>query len=270
VLGDTLEKIAYEKAGIIKEGVPVVSAPQEEEAILVIEEICRKKKANLVLVGRDWIWEQGEADLEGQEFGIKRRDARGEVGRFWIPLIGKHQLINATVAIASVHQLHRYGIAIPKRSIEEGLRLVRWPGRLEILGREPFVVLDCAHNPDSARKLAEALRDYFSYERLLLVFGASADKDIAGMLKALLPLAERIFFTKAKHPRAADPHSLVREALAQGREAFEIQGVAEALCFALEEANLRDLVCVTGSIFVVAEAKEAWLERKGDEMPERD
>ncbi len=287
VLGHTLAQIAREKAGIIKRRVPVVSAPQPPEAMAVIEQVCREREAELVVVGRDWTWETGEANLEGQWFqvmgGTGGAFPAGECGgcpsnplypirydRLWIPLLGRHQLINATLVVAAVEMLRRQGVHIPEASVREGLRRVRWPGRLEVLGRRPFLIVDCAHNADSAQKLAAALRELFAYRDLILVFGASADKDIRGMMRALLPLAREVILTRAHHPRAADPGELREEARSLGWEAAISEDVAGALSQALELAEENDLVCVTGSTFVVAEAREAWAELTGGAMPERD
>ena len=272
LLGETVAQIAREKAGIIKEGVPVVSAPQPPEALSVIEEVCRERGAPLTLVGRDWTWQAREASLEGQKFTV--RGPRSEVRSLWIPLLGRHELINATVAVATIHLLQEQGVVVPPEAVAEGLRRVRWPGRLEILNRRPLLVVDGAHNADSARRLAEALGEYFAYRRLILVFGASADKDIVGMLRELMPRAGALILTQARHPRAADPKWLREQALACGAnppgEVVVVTPVAAALERALALAGKDDLICFTGSLFVVAEAREAWAERRGEGMPERD
>ncbi len=270
ILGDTLAQIAREKAGIIKAGIPVVSAPQAPEAMAIIEEVCRRKGAELTVVGRDWTWKAGEANLEGQWFEAAKGGGQRASGRFWIPLLGRHQLINATVVLAAVEKLREQGIDIPEESVREGLRRVRWPGRLEILSRKPLLVVDCAHNVDSAHKLRVALKELFDYQDLIFIFGASADKDIAGMMRELFPVAGEIIVTKAHHPRAADPHRLEEIASALGYEVTRSNGVDVALNLALELATPQSLICVTGSTFVVAEAREAWFKRSGGRMPECD
>ncbi|HID63745.1 MAG TPA: bifunctional folylpolyglutamate synthase/dihydrofolate synthase [Anaerolineae bacterium] len=292
-LGDTLPLIAGEKAGIIKEGAVVVSVPQSPEAMAVIEETCREKGALLFRVGEQWAWQGGEADLEGQSFTVHLNNppefvlggarqasegARPETfasceprrRRYWIPLLGEHQLTNATAAIAVAELLPGLGVNIPEEAIAQGLRRVRWPGRLEVLSRAPFLVVDGAHNADSAHKLAAALRKYFQYERLILIFGASLDKDIDGMLRELLPLVHRVIVTQARHPRATDVQSLREELLARGCEPLSSHNVAEGLDCALKLAQGRNLICATGSLFVVAEVREAWARRQGVEMMERD
>jgi len=270
ILGETLPLIAREKAGIIKDEAWVVSAPQVPEAMAVIEEVCRGKAAELTVIGRDWTWEAGEANLEGQWFQVSGSGPQVAGRRFWIPLLGRHQLNNATVVVAAMEKLRQRGINVPETSIREGLRRVHWPGRLEILGRRPFVVVDCAHNADSSRKLKAALEELFAYRHLILIFGASADKDIEGMMRELFPLAQQIIVTQARHARAADASALREQALALGWESTASDGLAEALSLALKTADSHDLICATGSVFVVAEAREAWAGMQGSEMPERD
>lgn len=265
ILGETLPLIAREKAGIIKSKALVVSAPQVPEAMAVIEEVCREKDAELTVIGRDWTWEVGEANLEGQWFRVTTNELRVTSYELWIPLLGRHQLINATVVVAAIEKLRQRGINISEASVREGLRQVRWPGRLEILGRRPLVVADCAHNADSAGKLKAALEELFTYRHLILIFGASTDKDIEGMMGELFPLAHQVIVTQARHARAMDSCVLHQKALTLRREVIVSDSVDGALSLALETAGPQDLICVTGSIFVVAEAREAWSKKQGSE-----
>jgi dihydrofolate synthase/folylpolyglutamate synthase len=184
--------------------------------------------------------------------------------------LGEHQLANATTAVAVAELLPGLGVHIPEEAIVQGLRQVRWPGRLEVLSRAPFLVVDGAHNADSAHQLAAALRKDFQYERLILIFGASLDKDIDGMLRELLPLADWVIVTQAQHPRATEVQSLREALLARGCEPLSSHNVTEALDGALRLAQERDLICATGSLFVVAEVREAWVRRQGVELTERD
>ncbi|HDN79703.1 MAG TPA: bifunctional folylpolyglutamate synthase/dihydrofolate synthase [Chloroflexi bacterium] len=269
LLGNTLASIAKEKAGIIKEGIPVVSAPQKPEALAVIEEVCQEKGAPLVLVGRDWSWRVLTINLEGQEFEVLR-DSIVIYRRLWIPLLGRHQFINATVAVACINELCNQGLGIPDKAVKEGLRQVRWPGRLEILQKRPFFVVDGAHNVDSANRLAEALRELFTWRRCILIFGASSDKDIPGMLRELLPLADEVLFASAHHPRATPPEKLAEEAKGLGYQSISVGSVREAVQKALVEAGPEDLICATGSLFLVAEAREAWAALTGHRMPQKD
>lgn len=272
LLGDTLPEIAREKAGIIKPGVPVVSAPQRPEAIHVIEEVSRERKAPLVEVGRDWTWDPGPFDLEGQFFTARRvRDGGSALaGEYWIPLLGRHQLENGTTAVVTLQALRDRGFDLPRSAVEEGLRRVKWPGRMEVLGKEPLVVVDCAHNPYSARVLRSALETWFPGRKWVLVFGASSDKDIAGMLRALLPITDYLIVTRSQHPRAATPIDLADIAASVGGGAEVAVNVRRALQRAQVALEPGDGILVTGSIFLVAEAREVWAEQNGKPVPEND
>jgi dihydrofolate synthase/folylpolyglutamate synthase len=268
ILGETLGEIAAEKAGIIKPGVPVVSAPQEDEALVVIQDRCRQKGAPLTVVGQDWVWEAGAADLQGQAFRIHHEQQT--LADLWLPLLGEYQLVNATTAVATLSLLQEQGLVLPPEAIREGLRRVHWPGRLEILGREPFVVADSAHNGDSAQKLMAALRTYLPHRDLIVILGMSADHATPEVLQALLSYAQRGIATKSRHPRAADPAWLQARAADLGFSLEVRPSVAEALDLGLAMAGPEDLVCCTGSVFVAAEARTAWRARQGMPLPAGD
>ena len=265
LLGDTLSMIAREKAGIIQPGALVISAPQVPEAMTMIEEVCVGRRAELVVVGEDeYRWQPGRATLRGQSF-----DLRGE--RYWIPLLGRHQLANAITAWAAVDGLEqRAGLSVPLSARREGLQNTRWPGRLEILGHDPYVVVDSAHNGDSAGKLRLAFHDFFPGHRVTLIFGASADHPFADALQELLTVAHRTFVTRSRHPRAASPDLLSQTIADLGYRSSTAPDVPTALDTALEDADSSDLVCFTGSIFTVADAREAWCRRNGLPLPPLD
>jgi dihydrofolate synthase/folylpolyglutamate synthase len=268
ILGETLAQIAVEKAGIVKPGVPVVSAPQSTEALSVIETTCNQQGAPLTLVGRDWRWELDAADLDGQAFALV--EGRRVIDELWIPLLGEHQVVNAATAVAALSLLRRAGIDLSQAVIREGLRAVYWPGRMEILGRAPLVVADGAHNADSAQKLVAALRDYCDYRRLVVVWGASADHATPELMEALLSGADRAIAVRSRHARAADPSWLQAQAAELGFCLEVKETVAQALTAVLDDAEPGDLICCTGSIFVAAEAREAWFARQDMTLPPSD
>ena len=272
LLGNTLAEIAHEKAGIIKPGIPVVSAPQRAEAIKVIEGASRERAAPLTEVGRDWDYNPGPADLDGQEFIAWRiTDGGSELdGEYWTPLLGRHQLENSTSAIAALDIMHQRGFRISAEAVHEGLRDVHWPGRLEIISREPLVVVDCAHNPYSAQVLRQALEEWFPDRRWVLIFGASADKDIAGMLRALLPISEYIIVTRSDHPRAASPIELADVVASVGGGAEVSVSVRKSLRRGLAMMDPGSGLLVTGSIFLVADAREKWARHTGAPLPDND
>ncbi len=253
-LGNTLAAIAAEKAGIVKPMVPVVSAPQPDEALQVIERVAAQRSAPLTVVGRDWLWESVRASVDGQEFAAwpAADPAAREV--YEIPLLGKHQQINAAVVLAVVSLLRQAGVHIPPCAVREGLRRVNWPARIEVLGRHPWVIVDGAHNGDSMQRLRETIEELFSYDKMVLIFGASAGKDLRRMFDSILPLADHVLLTRAHHPRAADPQALLARVVARGRSA-RVVPVERALDEARALADTNDLICVTGSLFVAAEVR---------------
>ena len=248
VLGDTLAEIAGEKAGIIKRGAQVISAPQHPDAAGVIEDACRRNETTLVVVGRDVTWRKLTSDLSGQSFEV---EGTTDSYKLTIPLLGAHQLENAATAVAALEAL-----GVESSAIDMGLSRVRWPGRLEVLKQEPVLMVDAAHNADSARRLKEAIAEYFDYDRLILIIGASSDKDVAGMVAELTPISSTVIATRSRHPRALALEPLLDELRREGIEGTVSENVGDAVERALSIAGAKDLVCVTGSLFVAAEARE--------------
>jgi dihydrofolate synthase / folylpolyglutamate synthase len=265
LLGDTLTMIAREKAGIIRPGALVISAPQVPEAMTNIEEVCREHEAKLVVAGEDdYRWLHGRATLKGQGFELQGQS-------YWIPLLGKHQVANAVTAWAAVDGMQsRAGIIVPPEARREGLRRTEWPGRLEILGHDPYVVVDSAHNGDSAEKLKCALHDFFPGRRVVMIFGASGDHPFRDALHELAPAAAHTILTHSRHPRAADAKTLKQAVDEMGYEAIVTANVPEAIEHALKNAQNNDLICITGSIFTVADAKEYWCQRNDLPLPPTD
>jgi dihydrofolate synthase/folylpolyglutamate synthase len=246
LLGNSIEQIAFEKAGIIKRHVPVISAPQTPEAMDVIRRVARMRGARVIVAGPS---PQPSPDAQGREWSL--------------PLLGAHQLINANVAMAALQVAHERGLAINDEAIQHGLATVKWPGRLEVLSIDPLVVVDGAHNGDSAQKLATALREVFHLDKWTLIVGISADKDIPAILDGLLPIAEHIIVTRASNSRAANVETLGAQITDRGYEPTKAVSVAEALEIAL---NDRSPIIITGSLFTAADAREAWFARIGQPL----
>ena len=275
ILGETLAQIAVEKAGIIKPGLPVVISPQQSEARLVLERIAQERSSPLVEVGRDYLYSALSHSLEGQSLIVwaahdqPKVDAYLEGGqelgpssaRLEIPLLGYHQLENAATAYAALQIFRGRSLPVRDECIQQGFRQVSWPGRFELLRRDPPVIIDCAHNRDSALKLRLTLDDYFPTHPIILVFGASEDKDIEGMFAELLPRVRQVILVKSFHPRAADPELLLQLVHRSGKPAEIIPDVVDGLEAALRLAGNEAAVLVTGSIFVAAGARIAWYKR---------
>jgi len=251
VLGNSLAEIATEKAGIIKPNSVVVLSPQTDEVVRVIEEACLKQRVGLVRVGRDISWQSLSFDDKQQLLKVK---GRLDSYKLSIPLLGYYQAENAATAVATLEVLAAKGVNISRDSITSGLAQVRWAGRLQILSRHPLLVVDGAHNPDSARKLRQSLAKYFHFNQATLIMGASSDKNVDGVVSELAPLFDKVIVTRSRHPRAMEPSQLIAAFRRRGIEARLVEVVPEALSLALSMTGAQDLICVTGSLFVVAEA----------------
>ncbi|MGD9037880.1 MAG: folylpolyglutamate synthase/dihydrofolate synthase family protein [Syntrophobacterales bacterium] len=251
ILGNTLEEIAREKAGIIKSGCWAVISPQPPEAALVITETCLGKDAKVVQVGKDVTWRKMGGDLQHQSLAIDGRTGNYQVT---IPLLGDFQLENAATSVAALEILSSDGFDISPANIAHGLAQVRWLGRFQILQQQPTVVVDGAHNVASMKRLVDNVKAYFRGKRVLLVFGTSCDKDIPGMIDELIPLSPQVILAQASHSRAAPPAALAAEFTKRGIEPEIRTTITEAISRALSLASGTDVVCVTGSLFVVAEA----------------
>jgi dihydrofolate synthase/folylpolyglutamate synthase len=251
MLGNTLEEIAREKAGIIKPGCWAVISPQQRGAALVITDICREKKAKVVQIGEDVTWRKIGGDLQRQSLAIDGRTGNYQVS---IPLLGDFQLENATTSVAALEVLSSNGFDISAASIAQGLAQVRWSGRFQILQQQPTVVADGAHNVASMKRLVDNIKAYFPRKRILLVFGTSCDKDVPGIINQLVSLSPQVIVTQASHSRAAPLADLAGEFTKRGIEPETGTTVAEAMSRALSVAGETDVICVTGSLFVIGEA----------------
>jgi len=260
-LGDTLTKIASEKCGIVKENGICVSAPQEKEALEAIKKICNERKSRLIVVGEDIKFKELKKSQEKEVFNVSGKF--GEYALLETRLLGYHQVVNATVAVGIVEALRYRGIQIPPDCIRRGIEDARWDGRLEVIGKRPLIVVDGAQNKASARALAGAVRKLFRYEKLILVLGVSKDKDIKGILEELVPLSGSIVLTKSNVVQRALEPSVIREMIpGRGKDIFLTQNVKEALETASGIAKEGDLILITGSLFVVGEARCVKLKEK--------
>ncbi len=261
-LGDTIEAIAREKAGIIKPGVPLVTSEKKPEALDCIMGVCRENDAPAYVMGADYgyrsLGHRREDGIFIQEFDYW--GPGGEMKGLHVPLAGEHQLSNAAAAVCA---LSVSGMNVPEKAVRKGLASARWEGRLETVSQRPLVVLDGAHNAASAKILAEAVKKYYAghYARLLLVLGVLADKDFRDMAAYLMPLADSVIFTQADYSRAVPADELSRSLGGGKGETMVCADVPGALLKALSLAGPDDMVLVTGSLYVVGEAK-AWLSKR--------
>ena len=263
ILGRTIDRIAAEKAGIIRGGSTTVMGFQQEEAATVIRRACDDLGASLVDVAAGCTIERYGHTPEGQDFRLRTTGGNYDLH---LPLLGLHQLENAATAVAAVEALAGHGVTVSSEEIRRGLAKVRWPGRLEMLRRQPLLVVDGAHNAESARRLRETLLGDFSFSKAILIVGASQDKEIGEIATELQPLGAAVIATSARHPRAAAT-SMVAEAFSrQNIPVSTAETVPQAIEEALAQAGRDDLICVLGSLFVAAEARAYLLGIEGD-MP---
>ncbi len=259
-LGPSLEDIAREKVGIIKPGNIVVSGISEQGLMEIVEKACREKGCPLKLLGRDFevlyhITYGITTEKVGQMVGIK--GLYREYADIFIPLLGEYQAINAACAIAALEAFMASPRRISLEDVERGLSRVSSPGRLEVVSLNPLVLLDGAHNPDGARKLAHVLRSEIDYDKLILVLGILEDKDFRGILQILVPLADVVILTRSRSSRAAPTSTLSYEVKKMGKECYSVEDIPGAIKLARTFAEVTDLVCVTGSLYTVGEAREA-------------
>jgi dihydrofolate synthase/folylpolyglutamate synthase len=246
-LGDRLLDVAREKAGIIKPGVPLVTGARQRGVLELFERTCREKGSPFYRLGRDLRCRRTGTGLSCRGLGLNLKRLR-------LSLAGEHQARNAGMAVAGAGLLRDAGYTIPDRDIENGLIKTRWTGRMQIISRDPLVVLDGAHNPAAIKALTSSIRSGFSYRRLILVLGIMADKNAEGMLSGALPAADRAIFTRPVYSRALDPDELQRRSRSWAVSGTAVQELPRALRLALDEADREDLVLVTGSLFTVGEA----------------
>jgi dihydrofolate synthase/folylpolyglutamate synthase len=258
-LGNTLERIAGEKAGIVRPGVCVVSGVRTQEARRVIEAAALAEGAPLVELDRDFHYAHQPGHVTADHVQLPRVQVTTQ-RRAWpeleVGLIGEHQAANAAVAVAAVELLREQGLIIPDPAVAGGLAGVCWPARMEVVAQRPMVVLDCAHNVASAQALVDTLETSFAPKTRRLVFAASNDKDMPGMLAVLGPHFHHVYLTRfSTSPRCADPAPLA-DFLKQAKVSCSIHACApEALAAARRDCSAEDLVCVTGSVFLAGELR---------------
>ena len=265
ILGDTLAKIAYEKAGIIKPRRVTISGVRNGEAQHVIEAVCRERRAPLRQIDADFRYTHQPALMDADhdrwprvQVATQRRDWPAVT----LGLIGEHQACNAALAVAAVEQLIALGVPIADRAVLEGLAQVVWPARLEIMSRRPLVLLDCAHNVASAQALVQSLDTSFPLPakdngQRTLIFAGNRDKDLAGMLECLAPRFDRIYLTSVQSSSRGAPTDHLATLLSADKRLASVQCpvAAEAWQRAWENAKPSDLICITGSVFLAGELR---------------
>lgn len=266
ILGDTVAQIARDKAGIIRPAGRVVSGADDPAAAAVIAEVAAGRGASLLQLGRDFAVEEVSASYHGQI--LRYRGPAGERENVYCYLLGRHQQRNAAIAMAAADVLTATGLEIPEPAVRQGLQDVRWPGRLEVLHWNPLVVLDGAHNPSGARALAAAMDELFSWIDRTLVFGVLADKDVDGIAAAVVPGAARVICTRPDSPRALAPDALAEVVRRHATGDVTVEpDVERALEAGLDALGPHALLLVTGSLYLVGDARRRLVPRLGEPGP---
>lgn len=262
ILGGTIAEIAGQKAGIITAGAAVVVSPQRESALDVFRGVASERGAALVEVAAVCQIARTSAASEGQEFRLKTARATYTAR---LPLIGRHQLDNAATAIVACEELAaRCEMELTPAHVREGLANVIWPARIEVLKRQPLVIIDGAHNGDSAKRLADALKDHFALSRATFVIGTLAGKDIASMAAATAPMADAVFAARWRSRRAADPRAVAEAFRAHDAPVTVFGDLAQAYEAAAAHAGGRGAVVAFGAIAFVAQLREYLLGIESD------
>ncbi len=252
ILGKDIVSIASEKAGIIKDHVPVVSAATQD-ARVTIERVAKERDAQVTWVDQT-LWRRKIYQGRTQEFMIQ-----GSFKDYSVKtsMLGQHQGENIALAIAAVEQLQMGGVYLTDGDIQDGIETAAHPGRMEIISEEPMILLDGAHNPAGMNMLVQTLRQDFSDHRLIVVLGVLKDKDLKTMVSTIVPVSDVIIVTKSGNPRAADPQML--KEMITGFDVNKTVYVEEMIPSAIDHAKRlakqKDLICVTGSLFTVGEAR---------------
>jgi dihydrofolate synthase / folylpolyglutamate synthase len=260
ILGRTLDRIAYEKAGIIKEGIPVISSSQEHEAFSVISKTCREKKSHLRLVGRDILIKDTKKTRKDGLYGTECAITtwRNKYKNIFLPLVGQHQVENCATAIGALEILSEIGtVKIDNKTVINAFAKVKCPARIEVMSKKPLIILDTAHTVSSMKFLRESIKENFTFKRLICVIGMSGDKDVDGVLKEIACVSDELIFTRTGNPREAEPKQLAQIAKKHyHKEPIVIENIDEALREAKRIADKDDLICITGSFYLAGRVKE--------------
>jgi dihydrofolate synthase/folylpolyglutamate synthase len=251
-LGNTLESITREKAGIIKNNGICITAARQKKVLKILENICLRRRAKLYCLERDIkIKKQKDGYFTYQ--GLFRN-----IKNLTIPLRGEHQLSNAALAMATIELCAKKGFNIDDKAIFAGLKNTHWEARMELLNDHPLFLLDGAHNTAGIDALCQSLKKEFSYRRLILIFGVLADKDYRRMLQKIVPLASIIILTQIKTKRAVPVNDIMETVRKMGYTAIVTEDVNQAIKRALTLAKKQDLICATGSFYLAGEVKQAF------------
>jgi dihydrofolate synthase/folylpolyglutamate synthase len=265
ILGNTIAKIAKEKAGIIKKSIPVILSPQKKSAKEEIERIANKKGSLIIDTSEKYTFEQMNYSLAKQSFVIKEKTIHppATMGPIYeIPLLGDHQINNAITAFACIMQLRKLGYEINESAINNGFLKVEWQGRFEVVCKKPLIIVDGAHNRDSFRKLRNTIKKYLVGKKVILIFGVSEDKEVKLMLKIIKPYIDYFIFTKSEHPRALGLNILEKVALNLDLDNYSISEIGSIIPLILRNSDPDKVFIASGSVFIAGAIKHLLTKRE--------
>jgi len=262
-LGNTLVKIALEKAGIMKENKPVIIGRQKGKIGEILVKEARQKKAIPILVQDNYCFSISSHDLFGQKIVIRQKFVKNQFRNekimpfeAVIPLLGRHQAENALNAYCAIQTLRDLGFKVPQNAIRRGFEVVNWPGRFEVIHHKPLIIVDSAHNPDSFRKLRATIKDYIPNKKINFLFAASEDKAIKKMLEIIKPYVGQLIITRTSHPRAANICDILEAAKELGYKDIKYGEFDVMISDTLNSTNQSEVIVAAGSIFLAGAIKE--------------
>jgi dihydrofolate synthase/folylpolyglutamate synthase len=258
-LGGTLAKIAEEKAGIFKPRVPAISVQQAPEVEAVLQRVAQKVGAPFDITGKtiEFSYRFESSRMLGPHNRVCLTTPSSKFEHLAVPLLGEHQAINCGLALAIIDRLKSRGIAINDQRAMEGLSKARLPGRMEVISQSPRVLVDGAHNAASLDALMRSIGQHILYDSMVVIFGCCGDKDVPGMLDRITSGADKVIFCPVNNVRTADPEELAARYVEQyGKMAQVAHSLSEALEIANRAVTKEDLICITGSFYLVGEAKK--------------
>jgi dihydrofolate synthase/folylpolyglutamate synthase len=269
-LGTTLSRIAEEKAGIFKPGIPAISVTQDPDAEAVLKRVAEKVGAPLDITGKtiEFSYRFESSRMLGPHNRVCLTTPNSKFEHLAVPLLGEHQAINCGLALSVIDRLKARGFPISDARAMEGLGKTAIQGRMEMLGQTPRVIADGAHNAASIDAVMRAIGQHIPYDSMVVIFGCCADKDVPGMLERIAAGADKVIFTKVDSIRTADPTELsARYTELYGKMAQVAHTLEDALAIANRAVTKEDLICITGSFYLVGEAKKLFASRLASGTP---
>jgi len=265
-LGSTVARIAEEKAGIFKAGIPAISVQQDPEAEVVLRRIAEKNGTVLEVTGQqiEFSYRFESSRMQGPHNRVCLTTPNSKFEHLAVPLLGEHQAINCGLALSVIDRLKTRGFNIVDAKAMEGLAKTSVPGRMEMLSQTPRVVVDGAHNAASLDAMLRAIGQHIPYDSMVIIFGCCADKDVPGMLERIAAGADKVIFTRVNNIRSAEPSELAARYVEQyGKMAQVAQTLQDALDIANRAVTKEDLICITGSFYLIGEAKKLFAAKAG-------